>query len=762
MEAAHTVLLNEEALSRVANDKRTIFILEWICFLDKALNDESQKDVVKEHQKKVVEQLMSQIQNSPGPPVRQFLARSLARLFSVGDPFLLFDSVNKCNDILKIRDDSPSFLPTRLAAITCIGVMYQKLGRLMGRSYEETVTLLLKSMKSAESQTRCEIYLTMERIVAGMGAAAASVHRDIFKCIRYGLTDRVMAVRVSAAGCLQELTKHAAFLFTTDLESVFSLCFRAFEGSNYDVRCAVAQVLASLVAATQKPQSPSHGKNSRQVTLDEVLNLLAAGFLKGGIGFLKTSSASEMIKGSAVSREMRLGVTHSYALLAVFLGTIWLEKNLSLLLNHLLELLIHPKAASTHVESVFSRRCVSFIITSLVGKQLSEKSQAQAVREVVRIVSRYVSTASSAAAAATQESDHSDTQVNQHLIICAMDVIGVLVEGSGPATCVLLNEQQVQVIETIFSVLTHPTAAARFAAAWSLRCIVISCPSHLTPLIDKCVDLLEKTSNSGLAISGYSAALSALLGAAHQTPLGIPHNKGKLVFNIAEELLRSTTHNSRLSLQRIQAGWLMVGSVITLSNSVVRNLLPRLLLLWKNSFPRTAKDLESEKARGDAFTWQVTLENRAGALSAMTSLLTHCKALVTDEIISRLLTPVEYAIAMLANLVTVFKNLGPTVKAAVVTTRLRLFEVLLLLPAEQYEKMFPSLLRLLVAELTLSESAANTTTSLLRSFSSSDDDIVLGSWIQRTDHRSIEDQVRHVHEKCAIILCVPSEKCPSV
>lgn len=38
---------------------------------------------------------------------------------------------------------------------------------------------------------------------------------------------------------------------------------------------------------------------------------------------------------------------------------------------------------------------------------------------------------------------------------------------------------------------------------------------------------------------------------------------------------------------------------------MVRGLLPRMLLLWRNSFPRSNKELESEKARGDAFTWQV-------------------------------------------------------------------------------------------------------------------------------------------------------------
>ncbi len=56
---------------------------------------------------------------------------------------------------------------------------------------------------------------------------------------------------------------------------------------------------------------------------------------------------------------------------------------------------------------------------------------------------------------------------------------------------------------------------------------------------------------------------------------------------------------------------------MTLGPSVVKNHLPRMLLLWRNAFPRSTKELESEKARGDAFTWQVTLEGRAGALGGM-------------------------------------------------------------------------------------------------------------------------------------------------
>ena len=49
----------------------------------------------------------------------------MATLFSVGDTFLLFETINKCNDILKMKDDSPTFLPCKLAAIVVVGTMYQ-------------------------------------------------------------------------------------------------------------------------------------------------------------------------------------------------------------------------------------------------------------------------------------------------------------------------------------------------------------------------------------------------------------------------------------------------------------------------------------------------------------------------------------------------------------------------------------------------------------------------------------------------------------
>ena len=57
---------------------------------------------------------MAQINTSPGPPIRQLVGHCLATLFSVGDAFLLFETINKFNDILKNKDDSPKYLLTRL------------------------------------------------------------------------------------------------------------------------------------------------------------------------------------------------------------------------------------------------------------------------------------------------------------------------------------------------------------------------------------------------------------------------------------------------------------------------------------------------------------------------------------------------------------------------------------------------------------------------------------------------------------------------
>lgn len=54
--------------------------------------------------------------------------------------------------------------------------------------------------------------------------------------------------------CLLELQREAVFLWSTELENIASLCFRAFDGSNCDVRVTVSKLLGTLLASALEPK----------------------------------------------------------------------------------------------------------------------------------------------------------------------------------------------------------------------------------------------------------------------------------------------------------------------------------------------------------------------------------------------------------------------------------------------------------------------------------------------------------------------------
>ena len=78
------------------------------------------------------------------------------------------------------------------------------------------------------------------------------------------------------------------------------------------------------------------------------------------------------------------------------------------------------------------------------------------------------------------------------------------------------------------SVLLHTSPAARLAAAWCLRSVAVALPSQLTILIDRCMTRMQHLKSSPEAVSGYSFAVTALLGGVRLTSLGIPHVRGKV------------------------------------------------------------------------------------------------------------------------------------------------------------------------------------------------------------------------------------------
>lgn len=70
------------------------------------------------------------------------------------------------------------------------------------------------------------------------------------------------------------------------------------------------------------------------------------------------------------------------------LGGQWLERNFATFLSHVLDLVSHPRATQTHVEAVYSRRCVSFMLRATLGSLLGEKAQIAAGKEICQAISK--------------------------------------------------------------------------------------------------------------------------------------------------------------------------------------------------------------------------------------------------------------------------------------------------------------------------------------------------------------------------------------
>ncbi|KRY35494.1 HEAT repeat-containing protein 5B [Trichinella spiralis] len=559
MELSNSLLLNESALNQLSKPKRAVFIHEWLRYLDQIL-PVAEKSDIKDCQKNLLSQMSSLINSGLGPPSRHLMARCLATLFSVGDAFYLYEAVNVCNDILKVKDDSPNYLPSKLTAICCIGAMYKSLGRMVGRSFEETTQILIRSLKNAESQSRAEIMNTLACLVSGLESGGSSVHKEIYKVAKSMLLDRQMAVRCAASKCIQALVLEAQFVWTHELETLCSTCFKAFDGCTHAVRRSIAKLLGLVLATAHNPPSNAkrlaagvhHGvgmqpPSVKPISIEDVWAILSSGFLRGGMGFLKTSTNFH----SGVSKEVRAGtamvsrcclfhyllffissnVTTLQAYVEFFtcLGSSWLEKSLAKCVRHFFDLVTSGcQGSAGHGEAVFIRQCAVFALSNPLSKLFSEKMQMIACKEMGQIIAEH------------------------------MNSFGIL--------------------EPIFSVLLHPSELCRIAAAWCLRCISITVPSLMTPLLERCLLRLEHNKNSANAISGYSCATAALTAAVCHCPLGIPNSKCKA------------------------------------SPLMVKSQLARLLSALKSVFPRTKKEAEQELSRGDFYTWQVTLTSRAGSM----------------------------------------------------------------------------------------------------------------------------------------------------
>ena len=109
-----SLLLDEAKFNSLEDSLKPSFVFEWLQGLDGLLSNltsskksvtspherasqDVEKDVIRKAQKDLVAQLTKLIQNATavGPTARQLIADCMVALFTVGDTFLLFETINK-------------------------------------------------------------------------------------------------------------------------------------------------------------------------------------------------------------------------------------------------------------------------------------------------------------------------------------------------------------------------------------------------------------------------------------------------------------------------------------------------------------------------------------------------------------------------------------------------------------------------------------------------------------------------------------------
>ena len=73
-----------------------------------------QQNELKSIQSKIITTLHKIVEINCSPATRKQLAKCFATVYHTGTTLGLFDSVNKCLDLIKSRDDSPNQLPVKL------------------------------------------------------------------------------------------------------------------------------------------------------------------------------------------------------------------------------------------------------------------------------------------------------------------------------------------------------------------------------------------------------------------------------------------------------------------------------------------------------------------------------------------------------------------------------------------------------------------------------------------------------------------------
>jgi hypothetical protein len=101
----------------------------------------------------------------------------------------------------------------------------------------------------------------------------------------------------------------------------------------------------SLSVLDKNINVPAGNVKIRKPSRSELMNYLKLSFVTG-----QCVQKREIFKSDVSSQNIKMGIAEAHVQLIRGLGSTWLESNLMLFLNHILNIATEPKATQTHQE----------------------------------------------------------------------------------------------------------------------------------------------------------------------------------------------------------------------------------------------------------------------------------------------------------------------------------------------------------------------------------------------------------------------------
>lgn len=626
----------------------------------------------------------------------------MASLFSKGNPYGAYQIINKCNDLLKVKDDSKEHTGQRLFALEVIATLYSELGRLLGSCFPDTVFSLLKCLRLSES-SRSECLDAIRHLLIGLEGSASMKHAEIYKSIRPFMTSNDSSVRSSAALCVGQLAlQFSQLVIQSEVEGLFQLALRQMNEPKSRESFSIMMANVSLAVLDSSIQVPNGNSKLRKPSRDELLNYLKLSFVTG-----QCVQKREIFKSDVSSLSVKAGVAHCHVHLVRGLGTSWLESNLTLFLNHLLNIATEPKTTQTHQDALYSCRQIKTILSQTIDQLLSEKAQLQAIK----ILGQFIH----------QHRPENDIQTG-HALVIAIQAITSLTHILQSSAYPSLSDSTVT--NGLMSVLCHELPSARLCAAWCLRQVILSQPSLLTEILEKVCKRLTDFRSSKTAVEGHSAAISAILSATGMTPhTAIVDGTAKRILSIAGELLKPTKDKtSYLARSKLLAAWFIYSGIMSLPTvDLTQNVTSAIISAINDTFPKgDIKGAYLKELSLPMESIRLLIEARSGALRTIEILAREHEELLDSapKVFERTL---RAALEFLAHTTKMIQKYGPSIRPVIQFYKMVLYVTLAQLPKDLWEHGLPDLFKQLVADMTLTDTTDNAITSLLQILVEKDD-----------------------------------------